>query len=187
MGKRREAPRVTAQHRRRQDRLRALVSREKTQKAFALKHGLNPKHLSQMLSTPGGGGWRGVGDDIVEKLEADKKLNLQPGHFDAVEVSELPAAVVAEPRPKNNVKALRIAMQSLFSILHAKMQDTAEAVASDILETAGTEFVEESILDTLVGILRGEQQNEELAEKAPQPSQSSQASKRVTSAAKRPS
>jgi hypothetical protein len=168
MAKRREAPRVTERHRRRQERLRQLVQREKTQKAFAHKHDLDHKHLSQMLATPGGSGWRGVGDKIVEQLEGDPKLKLPKGWFDATEVSEPLSAGLADNRPKNNVKALRLAIQSLFSVLHERHVDLAEAVAQDILETAGTEFAGQTILHILVGTLRGEQRTSE-EEQTPAP------------------
>lgn len=187
MGKRRETPRVTAQHRRRQERLRALVNREKTQRAFADKYGLNHKHLSQMLATPGTKNWRGVGDDIVEKLETNAKLGLGSGYFDAIDVTEPLSAALAESHPKNSVRALRFAVQSLFSVLHETQQELAEAVAEDIVATAGTEFAGQGFLNTLVGILRGGQQTSAAGAENVQRSQVSQASKRVISAAKRPS
>lgn len=186
MGKRKEAPVATEQQLRRQSRLRALVDREKTQKAFAIKYEISEKYLSQMLRDHGKPDWRPVGNGTVKTLETNQELKLPRGYFDALQINEQ-ALGQAESRPKNNVKALRIAVQSLFSVLHAKMQDTAEAIAEDILETAGTEFVQESILDTLVGTLRGDPQNEGSAEKAPRPAQSSPTSKRAVSAAKRPS
>jgi hypothetical protein len=153
--KRRDGPRVTAQHLRRQERLRALVAREKTQRMFADKHGLSWRHLSQMLAKPGSKGWRGVGDDIVEKLETDAALRLPRGWFDAMEISEPTVAWLAESRPKNNVRALRIALQCLFSRMHETQQGEAEALAREIVEMAGTQLVGQSFLSILVGTLLG--------------------------------
>jgi hypothetical protein len=185
MVKRKEAPRITERHLRRQARLRALVDREKTQKGFAIKHGLNEKHVSQMLREPGKRDWRGVGDETVEKLEADPTLKLQKGYFDAPEVSEPLSAAQAESRPKNSVLALRVAIQSLFAVLHEQQQDTAEGVARDILQTAGTQFVTENLfLKLLVCTLQGVREMSEDDLKKLLQAPVSRGSKRAISAAK---
>jgi len=161
-----------------------LVSKEKTQKAFADKHGLNHKHLSQMLATLGKAGWRGVGNDIVDQLETDTQLKLGKGWFDATDVIEPLSAGIADSRPKNNVKALRLAIQSLFSVLHATQPKLASAVAEDIVETAGTEFVGQGFLNTLVHILRGDGQTSEAGLTTTPQAQVLPTSRRAVSAAK---
>jgi hypothetical protein len=185
MGKRTEAREVTDGELRRQERLRQLVKRERTQKAFAIKHGISEKFLSQMLRSPEKADWRAVGNATVRKLEKDQILKLGKGYFDAAEIIEQPSAGLLESRSKNNVKALRFAMQSLFSVLHGQQPDIAEAVAQDILVTAGTEFVAGQLfLRTLVGILRGEPHMSEEAPPDTRQSPTSKASKRAVSVAK---
>lgn len=106
---------------------------------------------------------RNMGNATARKAEL--ALNRPKGWLDKERSSELAPNPPAAPfeiadslRPKNNVKALRIAMQSLFVVLHANMRDIAEAVAEDIVETAGTEFAAQGFLNTAVGILRGVRQ-----------------------------
>lgn len=88
-------------------------------------------------------------------------------------------------RSRNDMRAVRYALQSLFVVLHEKQSDVAEAVAKDIVETAGKRFAGQGFLNTLVGTLRGvEGMSEEAPEETPQV-QDAPASKRAVSAAKR--
>jgi hypothetical protein len=87
--------------------------------------------------------------------------------------------VPVDSRSKNNMRALRFAVQSLFSVLHERMQDVAEDVAEDIVATAGSEFSGQGLLNTLVGILRGVEQTSEGAVPSPPQPPVSSASKRA--------
>lgn len=178
-------------HRIRQQNLRTLVLREKTQKVFAIKHGLAPNHLSQMLRPLKSKNWRGVGDDTVEKLQSDKTLGLSKGWMDVDHTAETappdlrPSIVEAAENPSwNQLRSMRMALQSLLSALHAHRPDIAEEVAMDIVETAGTEFASHGLLGLFVGILRPDHDTPATAPRETQPHRSSKASKHATAASK---
>ena len=125
--------------------------------------------------------------------EAEIKLGRPQGWLDQPHVqpraqgAPVMSDVIAESRSKNNVKALRFAVQSLFSILHERMPDIAEAVAVDIVETAGTEFARQGFLNTLLGILQGaEQMSAAVIPPSPQPVRVSSTSERAAAAARKP-
>jgi hypothetical protein len=105
-------------------------------------------------------------------------------------VIEPPSAYALSPefpavRAKNDMRAIRFALQSLFAVLHEKQSAVAEAVAQDILETAGSSFAGQGFLNTLVGTLRGVQGTSEgAAEETPQ-APAATASRRAVSVAKR--
>lgn len=150
----------------RRENLRAQVTLAGSQRKLAAKIGVDPNQVYQWLrAKPGDKQQRNMGKSSAR--DAETALGLPRGWFDVdhsgetATQSQALSPGMAESRPKNNVKALRIAMQSLFSVLHERMQDVAEAVAADIVETAGTEFAAQGFLNTAIGILRGVQQTSE--------------------------
>jgi hypothetical protein len=128
---------------------------------------------------------------MARAIEA--KLGRPIGWLDqshSLAVNEQPSTYALSPefpaaRAKNDMRAVRYALQSLFAVLHETQQEIAEAVAKDIVETAGQRFARQGFLSTLVGTLRGVQGTSEVAlEETPQV-QDAPASKRAVSAAKR--
>lgn len=107
-------------------------------------------------------------------------------------------ASVSEPRPayelspeypvvrsKNDMRAVRYALQSLFSVLHEKQPSVAEAVARDIVETAGPQFSGQGFLNTLLGMLRGVDDTSEEVQDETRQAQDAPASKRAASGVER--
>lgn len=132
---------------------------------FAKKHGIAYNHLWQMLQEPDSENFRQMGDQMAQRLEMN--CGLEPGAMD----TEPPSGAAPQPAPpatapasldqakarmRNDVRALRIAQQSFFTILSANRPDLAADVADDILRTAGTEFSQQGFLAILLGILQGE-------------------------------
>lgn len=119
------------------------------------------------------------------------KIDRPKGWLDQLHaVSEQSAAYAISPefpavRAKNDMRAIRFAVQSLFAVLHEQQPAVAEAVAQDIVETAGQQFSGQGFLNTLLGTLRGVDDTSEGAPDEIQRAQAVPTSKRVVSAARR--
>jgi len=151
--------------------------------ALARKLGKDKNQVYQWLKAAGDKQRRNMTGTTARKAEA--ALDRPRGWLDtdhSGDAATAPAQLsegMAESRPKNNVRALRIAMQSFGTILRERMPTVAEDVAADIVEVAGTEFASHGFLGTLVGILKGAQQTSEASPHAAPQAQASSASRRA--------
>jgi hypothetical protein len=99
----------------------------------------------------------------------EKKLGLASGWLDVEHAGEVagvkePAASyqgLAESRPKNNVQALRYALQGFATVLNRMQPDIAEDVAREIVGVAGIAFSSQGFVNTLVGLLAGVERTSE--------------------------
>jgi hypothetical protein len=158
---------------------------------LAAKIGKNKNQVYQWLKPEGAKASRSIHRDTcreIEPLLGRPKGWLDIDHSDEQAMQSSLRSTGPElvaVRSKNHVKAMRFALQSLFSVLHDKMPKLAEDVAADIVETAGTEFSGAGFLNTLVGYLRGAEHTLGEEDLEPPQVQASQASRRAVSAAKK--
>lgn len=105
-----------------------------------------------------------VGGEYLPALCAALGVNaewLQTGRgpkAPAIEPATPPAALpveLAASRSKNDVRALRYAVQGMLTILHEKQPDVALAVAQEIAALAGVEFSYRGFLNVLLSLLVG--------------------------------
>ena len=120
---------------------------------------LKGNYIWQLRQEPGTKHWRGLGFVKARDLEAhahwkthelDAEISLQQQE----ELGQNRATPQLDAvRSGNNVRAIRLAVQSLFNILSEKTPDVAKAVAADLRASAGTEFSGQGFLSVLLGIL----------------------------------
>lgn len=156
---------------------------------FARLIGKDKNQVYQWLRVDGGKQRRNMRKDMARAIE--EKIGRPKGWLDQTHaITEQSSTYALSPefpavRAKNDMRAIRFAVQSLFAVLHEKQPAVAEAVAKDIVETAGTQFSGQGFLNTLLGTLRGvDDTSEEAPVEIPQ-APALPASKRAVPGAKR--
>ena len=137
------------------ERMIASQPSKAAQSAFLKRNKLQGNNIWQMRQPPGSAHWRPIGYEKARAIEKNEKLEEMA--LDAPALGEVSPAV-AQSRSKNNVLALRLAMQSFGTVLHSSRPDIAEVVARDIVASAGVEFSQQAFLNTLVSLLLGVEQ-----------------------------